>query len=220
MEIGDCTPYSKVGQFKSVDFNCNDPILAGPAAPSCAEQCDNLSTLKTSVVNIDNYDVSDVPGGKYLPICAGENGTTSTSTEGISGIPCDKSSTAYVIRNPGWQPGVNEDGINSYLDVALIILPEEEAITDIEPVTLNTDSNRPKAGDELVAIGRGVTNPLPNNGQPDESSSSPIPLTVSLGYVDNQNELCTSAAETIADNQLCAYTENKGVCYGDSGKNL
>ena len=60
MEIGDCTPYSEVGQFKSVDFNCNDPILAGPAAPSCAEQCDNLSTLKTSVVNIDNYDVSDV----------------------------------------------------------------------------------------------------------------------------------------------------------------
>ena len=93
-------------------------------------------------------------------------------------------------------------------------------------MTLNKDSTVPKAGDELVAIGRGVTNPKPNEdgkvnaiGGIDTSSVSPIPLTVSLRYVGNQNELCTSVAETIADNQLCAYTENKGVCYGDSGKN-
>lgn len=91
-------------------------------------------------------------------------------------------------------------------------------------MTLNKDSTVPKAGDELVAIGRGVTNPKPNEdgkvnaiGGIDTSSVSPIPLTVSLRYVGNQNELCTSVAETIADNQLCAYTENKGVCYGDSG---
>ena len=34
----------------------------------------------------------------YLPICTGENGAT--SSVGISRIPCHKSTTAYVVRNP------------------------------------------------------------------------------------------------------------------------
>lgn len=115
--------------------------------------------MTTGVVNIGNYNVGDVPGGIYLPICAGENGAT--SSVGISGIPCRKSTTAYLVRNPDYHSGVNDDGVSSYFDIALIILAKNDAITDIEPVTLNKDSTVPKAGDELVAIGRGVTNPNP-----------------------------------------------------------
>jgi V8-like Glu-specific endopeptidase len=222
MELGGCSDYAKVGDFDSVGLKCNTPLLGYEGAPTCYEQCNNYTLLTTSVVNIDNYDIRDVPGGTYLPICAGENGAT--SSVGITGIPCDKSTTAYVVRNPDYNPGVNADGVQSHFDLALILLAEKDAITDIEPVTLNKDSTVPKAGDALVAIGRGVTNPKPNEDEEVNAiggialaSASPIPLTVSLGYVGNQNEMCTSAAETIADNQLCAYTENKGVCYGDSG---
>lgn len=221
MELGGCSTYA-VGDFDSVDIKCNTPLLGGEGAPTCYEQCYNDTLLTTSVVNIGNYNIGDVPGGTYLPICAGEYGAT--SSVGISGIPCNKSTTAYVVRNPEFHPGVNDDGVINHFDLALIILAKNDTIKDIEPVTLNKDSTVPKAGDELVAIGRGVTNPKPNEdekvnaiGGIDISSASPIPLTVSLGYVGNQNELCTSAAKTIADNQLCAYTENKGVCYGDSG---
>ena len=210
------------GDFYSVEVRCNTPLILGPGAPSCSDQCYEFKEFTTSVVNIGNYNISDVPGGTYLPICAGKNGATND----VFAAPCDKNTTAYVVRNPDWQPGVNDDGVNSYFDLALIFLAEDDTITDIEPVTLNKDDKVPVAGDKLIAIGRGVTNPEPNEdgednaiGGVDTSSASPIPLTVSLGYVGNENELCTSAAETIADNQLCAYTKNKGVCYGDSGKN-
>jgi len=221
MDNDGCSPYT-VGDFDSADVRCNSPLLAGPDAPSCYDQCYEYKEFTTSVVNIGNYNISDVPGGTYLPICAGENGATND----IVGGPCDKNTTAYAVRNPDYIPNANDDGVNSYFDLALIFLAEDDAITDIEPVTLNKDNKVPVAGDKLIAIGRGVTNPEPNEdgennaiGGIDISSASPIPLTVSLGYVGNQNELCTSAAETIADNQLCAYTKNKGVCYGDSGKN-
>jgi secreted trypsin-like serine protease len=93
-------------------------------------------------------------------------------------------------------------------DVAVLFLPEP--VTDITPVSLNTDPKIPEEGDPLDVAGWGLT----------ESGYPSVPSAVTLNYVSN--DACTKKPyrwkpEHLNDSHLCAIIEDKDSCYGDSG---
>ena len=132
------------------------------------------------------------------------------------GNGCIVGNTACVLRHPNFDPDYNPSTrVYDDNDYALIFLPQ--AITDIVPVELNADRNVPaNAGDEVTAIGWGNTIPKTS-----ETSTSLKPRTVTYEYVPNDQcsiYLQKQTLTLVSDNQMCAYNDDKGTCYGDSGK--
>mmetsp|Transcript_18437 Transcript_18437/g.39877 ORF Transcript_18437/g.39877 Transcript_18437/m.39877 type:complete len:396 (+) Transcript_18437:177-1364(+) len=103
----------------------------------------------------------------------------------------------------------------------MVYMLDREVKTDVEVVTLNDDSRVPsRAGDRLVALGWGDTNP----GSPYQASDSL--LKVGVGYIPNKackertgvvGSDFVSFQKPVRDSMLCALDKGKDGCQGDSG---
>ena len=125
---------------------------------------------------------------------------------------CGQSPSEYRTVDAYWidpEYGSNEQMGLDY-DYALIRL--NEPVTNIDPVLMNEESDIPKKGQDVIAMGFGYTTNQ-GNGNPSKNL-----LEVTLDIISNKDCKKKWGNEGITDRMICAVGGNtKDSCSGDSG---
>lgn len=115
-----------------------------------------------------------------------------------------------------WHPLYNE----SLYHYDILIVKLDGPVSVIEPVRINRLSEVPKNGEELTAVGWGLTE------EDEDDSYSDILQEVSVRYIPTdvcrtiQDGAGTVFGEYLTPDMLCAAERGKDSCYGDSGSPL
>ena len=167
----------------------------------CTNATDGSIRNGDSRLVIGRRDLNDTSSGVEVPICDPPN--------------CG-ADQAQLIPYPDFTVTSNGN------DVALILLPADQEVTNIDPIELNCDAQVPAEPLGLDVVGWGTQSwQQPTNGTIDIPFTN-VPWTIKLDYIANAN--CESpetrwANGTILDSMLCAgnTTGTESACLGDSG---
>lgn len=155
----------------------------------------------TSSVMIGRRDRSDTTSGVEVPICDPPN--------------CS-ADQAQLIPFPNFT--VTDKGD----DVALIYLPADQEVTNIDPIELNCDAQVPSESAALDVIGWGTESfELPTNGTINLPFTN-VAKTIELDYIANNNCMAPETGWSnglILNSMLCAgdTSGTRSACFGDSG---